>query len=73
MTKKCCKCERVEHNGVWEARRIVAERRSVTHGYCPDCYAVAMAEIETYILARGAGVRDGRRLSGAQGLHHPCV
>jgi hypothetical protein len=72
MTKKCCKCQRVEHNGVWEARWIAAERRAVTHGYCPDCYAVAMAEIENYILARGASGRDGRRPSGAQGLHHPC-
>lgn len=73
MTKKCCKCQRVEHNGVWEVRRIAAERLTVTHGYCPDCYAVAMAEIETYIRGRGAIVRDGRRPSGTHTLHHLCV
>ena len=73
MTKKCCKCERVEHDGVWEIRRIAGERRAVTHGYCPDCYAVAMAEIESYIQVRGSGFGDGRWLSGTQDLHRPCV
>ena len=69
MTKQCCKCQRVEHNGIWRPRRLTAERRDVTHGYCPECYRIALADIDAYIMGSVGGGRVTRRFAAPQRLH----
>ena len=74
MTKQCCKCGRVEDNGVWKSSRLAPlDGWRVTHGYCPECFDQALAEIETIVRAKAKGVRDGCRLPTTPARHHPCV
>lgn len=45
MTKICCVCQRVEHGMHWKNDYIFAANERVTHGYCPLCFDVIMAEL----------------------------
>jgi hypothetical protein len=49
MTKICCVCQRVEHGSHWREDYTFDKGERVTHGYCPLCFDVIMAEL-----------RDGR-------------
>ncbi len=49
MTRMCCVCRRVEQKGRWHRLIRSNEEELVTHGYCPECFAVTMAEIQRYI------------------------
>ena len=49
MTRMCCVCNKVEQGGQWRANRTLPDSEPVTHGYCPECYIGAMAEIEEFI------------------------
>ncbi len=45
MTKICCVCQRVENGSHWKEEYEFAENERVTHGYCPLCFDVIMAEL----------------------------
>ena len=74
MTKQCCKCGRVEHDGVWESQRVKpVDRWSVTHGYCPECFSVALAEIEVFLVGKELMAPEGRRPTGTKTQRRPCA
>ena len=73
MTKMCCVCHKVEEGGQWNTDRAFAEDERVTHGYCPECYAAVMAEIEGFIGQKVGGVlRPPSRLP-VHGSCSPCA
>lgn len=45
MTKICCVCQRVENGAHWKNDYEFADNERVTHGYCPLCFDVIMAEL----------------------------
>jgi len=44
MTVACCRCKRVREGGEWKRPPEAAEG-SVSHTYCPVCFAEAKAEL----------------------------
>ena len=54
MRRMCCVCQRTEQGGQWWALPAPTEFETVTHGYCPDCYAQVMAEIRRFSQHRSA-------------------
>jgi hypothetical protein len=52
MRRVCCVCHKTLSNGSWQHVAAVADE-PVTHGYCPECFAEAMAEIQAVIAERG--------------------
>jgi len=46
MIRMCCVCHQVERDGVWVPVSFLSENELVTHGYCPQCFVGAMAEVE---------------------------
>ena len=49
MTRMCCVCNKIEQGGEWRPFRPLVAAELVTHGYCPQCFVSAMAEVEDYI------------------------
>jgi len=45
MTKICCVCQRVEKGSHWREDYQFGQGERVTHGYCPLCFDVIMAEL----------------------------
>ncbi|WP_310600988.1 hypothetical protein [Desulfobulbus sp.] len=70
MIRICCVCHRVERQGTWHAGLFLAEHQRLTHGYCPDCFAEAMAEIEEFCgiaAQRTLGVESRSTVGGQRG------
>ena len=55
MIRRCCKCDKVEQGGKWRYLQLVPADTRVTHGYCPECFAETLAEIEDFIGAKANG------------------
>jgi hypothetical protein len=55
MMRMCCVCHKVEREGAWESVACLPENELVTHGYCPECFVEAMAEINELTGALVAG------------------
>ena len=55
MRRMCCVCQRTECGGQWWSLPAPAKAEMVTHGYCPDCHAQVMAEIQRFSQRRTAG------------------
>ncbi len=51
MKLVCCVCQRTKINGKWLDMRL-ADRELVSHGYCPDCAAIARVELALMQLRR---------------------
>lgn len=49
MKRVCCLCKRVALGSKWVIQPNQPADTSVTHGYCPACYAVAMSDLMEYI------------------------
>lgn len=49
MMRKCCVCHKVEQGGEWRTRFPLVDDNLMTHGYCPQCFVVALAEIEDFL------------------------
>lgn len=49
MIRMCCVCHRVEEAGLWGPGPIEVASERVTHGFCPECYATVMAELDAYV------------------------
>jgi hypothetical protein len=67
MMRMCCVCHRIERNGAWEPVSSLSENEQVTHGYCPACYAEAMAEVAeltSVVAARTLTVANWDTLRG---------
>jgi len=52
MIEQCCVCRRVKigeefPNAIWVDSKIMGFLlpNDITHGYCPECYKVALSEI----------------------------
>ena len=48
----CCVCTKQQESDGWK-RKPVSHQHDYSHGYCPECYEVAMAEVNQYIKERG--------------------
>jgi len=46
MIRMCCACRRIEREGEWLLAAVLVPPAQITHGYCPECFVVAMAEIK---------------------------
>lgn len=46
LTRMCCVCHKIEQEGEWLFASSLSENALLTHGYCPSCFAEAMAEVE---------------------------
>lgn len=55
MMRVCCVCHKVERDGAWDSVTCFPENELVTHGYCPECFDEAMAEIDGLTGALVAG------------------
>ena len=52
MTKICCVCQRVEDGPHWREEYQFAPGERITHGYCPLCFDVVMADLTEYVENR---------------------
>jgi hypothetical protein len=73
VIKMCCVCHKVEADGQWSAGRCLGEKEQVTHGYCPECYAVVMTEIERFIGVKASCALGAPAWSAGYGAGRPCV
>lgn len=75
MTKMCCVCHRAEENGEWLPLHPGADNHDtrVTHGYCPECFAATMGQLEDFIGAKAIGSFAAASLPPCSGLGGPCV
>lgn len=64
MTRVCCVCERVEQGNRWASDYTFSSDERVTHGYCPSCFLVAMAEIAEFVEQKH-GLGHNRNALGA--------
>ena len=73
MTKICCVCQRVENGSHWKEEYEFAENERVTHGYCPLCFDVIMAELtesRERLSPEGCAVHASGQENGGKNL---CV
>lgn len=77
MIRMCCVCQRVEQGREWRYVETLAADAQVTHGYCPQCFVQAMADIETVIgknqVASVMRVVRQSNWSPHQGQWNPCA
>ena len=73
MTRMCCVCNKVEEGGEWRPLHMVTEDKRVTHGYCPECFAETMVQIEDFIGGKAVGSLSAPGWSPRNGLVGPCV
>lgn len=52
MRRMCCVCHKTYSNGAWRHMPVAIDE-PVTHGYCPECFAEAMAEMQSVIAGQG--------------------
>ena len=60
MTKICCVCRRVEHGLHWLVGYEFTSEERISHGYCPLCFDVIMAELMEIKIRRRASVSEDR-------------
>ena len=47
---QCCMCQRIQSDGRWVRPPINASNATrYSHGYCPACFSMAMAELELVV------------------------
>lgn len=51
MQRMCCVCQKTKSDGQWLAMPVEISG-PVTHGYCPECFAEVMAEIQALFALR---------------------
>ena len=54
MHVQCCVCGRVRSGERWASPRAPLPG-SVSHGFCPECYRRAMAELDTVFVGSHPG------------------
>lgn len=73
MIRVCCVCRRIETNGTWETRTCLPDHQWITHGYCPECFAEAMAEVEVLVGELTAGGGNGTACGVLDGQGGRCA
>lgn len=73
MMRVCCVCHAVERDGAWEPVAPFPENELVTHGYCPECFDEAMAEMDGVAEALVAGGLTLQGRAAMRGQWHRCV
>ncbi len=73
MRRICCVCQRIEQEGEWRSALFLSVDEMVTHGYCPECFDEAMAEIEELVSEVATGMRPLPNWSSIQGQENRCV
>lgn len=51
MRRMCCVCQKTQWEGDWRLLPIASDE-PITHGYCPECYAEVMAELQMVVARR---------------------
>ncbi|WP_456385152.1 hypothetical protein [Desulfolithobacter sp.] len=59
MVKICCACQRTELGGIWVEGVVLPVDERLTHGYCPECFAEAMENLQVFIAAQQSGAGAG--------------
>lgn len=54
MRRMCCVCQKTQWKETWRLLPVEIDE-PVTHGYCPDCFAAVMTEIQSVIAERERG------------------
>jgi hypothetical protein len=73
MTRMCCVCSKVEHEGQWRFRHRPSENERVTHGYCPQCYIKVMEDINRFISDKASRALHAPDWSKLHGSCHQCA
>lgn len=73
MRRICCVCQRIEQEGEWRSVLLLAEDELVTHGYCPECFEEAMAEVAELVGEWAGGALPSSGWSTMQGQEGRCV
>jgi hypothetical protein len=73
MTKICCVCKRVEHGDHWKNDYVFAPTERVSHGYCPLCFDVVLAEFEDSMHLGESQDENCGVISLGIGLQPACV
>lgn len=73
MMRVCCVCHKVERDGSWESVACFPGNELVTHGYCPECFDEAMAEIDGVAGALVAGGLTSPGWAAMRGQWDRCV
>jgi len=73
MRRICCVCQRIEQEGEWRSALFLSVDEMVTHGYCPECFDEAMAEVEELIGEWAGGVLPSSGWSTMQRQENRCV
>jgi hypothetical protein len=73
MRRVCCVCQRIEQEGEWLSALFLSVDEMVTHGYCPECFDEAMAEVEELVGELATGARPSSGWSIMPGQEGRCV
>ncbi len=73
MTRMCCVCAKVEHEGQWRLGHRPSKNERVTHGYCPRCYLKVMEDINRFISEKGRCTFHGVDWSPLHGSCSQCA
>lgn len=61
MTTQCCVCGKIRQEGQWAVPAPDSlDKGDITHGYCPECAAQAMAEVQRYLSGETELPKDKR-------------
>ncbi|WP_457574204.1 hypothetical protein [Desulfolithobacter sp.] len=70
MVKICCSCQRTELGNTWMAGIVLPADERLTHGYCPECFAEAMENLQAFIAQHQPGA--GAKCQGSTGNIATC-
>lgn len=70
MVKICCACQRTELGGTWMEGIVLPADERLTHGYCPECFAEAMKNLQAFITQHRLGA--GGECQGPTGKPAIC-
>jgi len=73
MTKICCVCQRVEHGSHWQEDYEFGQGERVTHGYCPLCFDIIMAELMDDRATLLQGQTEEKSVSGQKPRSAVCA
>ena len=73
MTKICCICNRVEHQGRWITVDVLPGTEQLTHGYCPTCFLDVMEDIGLSFEKRNAIQALAEQSAANHGVAEGCA
>lgn len=52
LIRKCCQCQRIEHQGAWCLETTANAEAVYTHTFCPACFKLTMAQLVSHSAKR---------------------